>query len=303
MIIGLYNNSYSRDILLDFTQDKSKILINIGLSKEVDSEYCGYYKKGLIYQILLLKKISKLVTKKTILILPNRDNIISNILVKKFSKNKIYAVAEGTRNYYVRNFNFKNILKNFSKFIFCSFFFEIYNPFFVDNLEGVTRNKGKLLVRKSKLTKYIKTKSLKQDVVSNKKIKFKQHNILLAIGSRIPKNLPQNEIKIDIKHIASNYDKCIYLKHPNSNFRISDETYFKRDFKISNNNNGALESILKIQPSAIISIGGSSVIFELHEKKLPVKSYIVGLDLLQKKDTLYADLKILFRKINVTILS
>ena len=312
MIIAVYNNSHSYDLINQFLKNLSNnkeevILINTGLIPLVTSNFCNR-KFNLFKNVINLIKFKQFFLKNknkiTKIIIPNTNNLLCGFLHSNIKNNQysFYLVEEGTRNFHMRPLTLIGRTKRLAKFLITKLFFINYYYNNHDEFEII----GDYKVITSFPDLQISTSE--QFVVQENYKKYTQSsNIILILGSHI---LDQSHIKFEINPFLclkdnkySTYRK-IYLPHPRSDKKGKNETKLLDkciDYDKDITSLNADDFIKKFKPKYTFSLGGSSTFFYYNRKQCH-NLYVLGIETLIKHGhAQYKELRDIYESLGVNI--
>jgi len=285
MIIALYNNYYSEELVKSYIGDRKKILINIGKTSSIEqNEFQKLYNNKQIYKLanLIRNRIDEIEE----LIVPNKNNLLTNVLIGICKNKKISQVTEGSLNYIRRPFSLVLIIKNIMKFFLAAQKRLVYNPFFLDPVDNISKNNGCLILRSEKIVN--STKKEFQLKIERDPIRLRTNRNVIIIGQEFDKfekipNDAKNSFSRLIKLTNIKNYKFYYLKHPKSLDEGSDFKLYKDLDPTIIEGIHFLNLLNNVKPEYVIAFGGSSTFMELNECSCNVKKIAFGFDALIKK--------------------
>ena len=320
MIFAIFNNNYSRLLILDFLEnstDKDVTLINIGKTGHILSEYCSMIKKGLLYQACaarrLSKRINSLVKQGQIItiIIPNDNNLVSGAMSALAKKNYPYVnivqVAEGTLNYRKRELRRIEWAKTIPKKMISILFFFPYilkisdhmdmdfheYEFICRNPRGLNSAASKITIIENKYHPVVPVDPFLMLIVGQHIMDGCESDVILSIGGLIEAYIgPRIDMKI------------VYLPHPRSvNFQREVQLYYD-DLAVDIDLSGLTAEgyILKYRPGHVVALGGSSLFIDLARVDPEINLYAVfckRLEVLGFKE--YGELAHLHESLGVTL--
>lgn len=278
------------------------LVVNIGMTPHVDSPYCSIYKKGVLSRVSLIKKLKRISDQFDVLIVPNRNSIVSNVLISAFKEKTVIQVTEGTLNYHQRPE--ESLYKEWFKKILLLFYFEKYYRVQGDPLDHIASKDGGIICRSevglvTNNKNIIKVNNLK---VENKK----KNNFLYIVGQHIIEKSSDfvglSNIKCWMERNSLCFDEIFYIKHPRSKFDV-EYRYLTEgiDCKVIDNKTSAYDICTQVPPSHVIALGGSTLFLELSDF-IDIKRTALGIDfLISKGFSQYRQLRDFHENIGVNI--
>lgn len=270
MILALYNNTFSYELIKAYLNNKKKcILVNIGLQKGKTSDFC-LHSDNFFHLICQTKKLKAFLqnNKIDLIIIPNSNHLMSGMLHSIAIKNSIDIAlcVEGTKNFHVRKITIYDVFTRLVKYFYAkvsgfNYFLHFKDDFFITKKAFLITDKKRNIFSNIKNIKEIKLPKI--DYVPSKR------NILI-IGTN---NLYDSNFSTDEKKIIKNYSNknyiIHYLTHPrstNNNEYYFYEVLFKQNIKLVENI--SIEDYVPLfKPSTIITVGISSFFYrELSSK-------------------------------------
>lgn len=317
LIVGLYNNNYSRMILEDVVRESGGQfrLINIGKTNHVTSEFCAIASTGVRGQIKVLKMLERFILacdEIVEVVVPNNNNIVTNFMEHLYISGKVEKlsqVAEGTLNYHSRRVDMRELSNRVLKKIASIIFGFKYRFSLRDHMDLIS-SRYWLYCR---VAEGVNSTSTMIRVVEEEVGKVEgvvgDPGLVLIVGQhildRVSRPLRFDFLgAIEASGIPVDGVKFFYLPHPRCVNFEKELSFFYGDFpvKVIGGYDSAESCIRDIKPKYIVALGGSTLFLDAFVRGGEMNLYAMGMNYLYKQGfTQYKELSDFHKRLGVKV--